>query len=107
MYFITRCIITISDGRDSELIALVVDVLFDVPCILYTSMWRRDVCVEKTVWLLYARLVPGSQIPSKFYTADLCHFMTDNPSPPVQPRVFSLDKGHRVELSGEDNRVIK
>ncbi len=32
--------------------------------------------------------------------------MTDNPSPPVQPRVFSLDKGHRVELSGEDNRVI-
>lgn len=32
----------ISDGRDSELIALVVDVLFDVLCILYTSMWRRD-----------------------------------------------------------------
>jgi len=55
MYVIPRCIITISDGRDNELIALVVDVLFDVPYILYTSMWRRDVCVEKTVWLLYAR----------------------------------------------------
>lgn len=47
MYFITRCIITISDGRDSELIVLVVDVLFDVPCILYTSMWGRDVYVQR------------------------------------------------------------